>query len=197
MTLSTETGTTMIATQTNTMHPFEKSGLGKAPFRFVGHERKVGPIQVGFMTIGAPGQPMGTCDHCGTGIADCYSVVSSDGNRFVVGSDCIEKLYGSKNRKSSDLARDPVYRAFKAEKNKIASARRHEREAVKIAAGKAWADQHEAELRAIPNIHRDGESRWDQYQWFMRCAGNKGKLDILDKLQQIVAKYASEAANNL
>src|SRR5689334_12559868 len=83
-------------------HPFEKAGLGVAPFQCIGHQRRVGPIPgPGGTEIGAPGQPMGTCDYCGTGIADCYVIRSSNGETFIVGSDCVArvgaedpKLYG-------------------------------------------------------------------------------------------------------
>lgn len=75
------------------VHKFEESGLGLAPFRYVGFERKVGPIDLGNgISCGAPGQPMGTCDYCGTGIGNLYHVVSADGKRFVVGSDCVDKV---------------------------------------------------------------------------------------------------------
>ena len=170
-----------------TLHPFEEAGLGKAPFKFVGHERRVGPIDLGEgRSVGAPGQPMGTCDHCGMGIADCYHVESSDGKRFVVGCQCIEKLYNSKNRTTRDLHRDPAYREFKKEKNRIATARRHAREKQKIAEGKEWAEAHEAELKKLPNPNREGESRWDQYIWFMKNAGNAGCIRLLKRLKELV-----------
>lgn len=70
----------------NVLHPFEKSGLGTAPFRCVGHERRV-------VKIGDTIRASGTCDHCGTGIADCFVILSSDGKRFVVGSSCVAKTY--------------------------------------------------------------------------------------------------------
>ena len=37
----------MIATSAVGSHPFERAGLGKAPFRLVGVERRVGPINLG------------------------------------------------------------------------------------------------------------------------------------------------------
>ena len=72
-------------------HAFEKAGLGLAPFRFVGMEVKVGPIVTGMMSVGAPGQPMGCCQYCSTGIKYCYWVKSADGKTFYVGSECIRK----------------------------------------------------------------------------------------------------------
>lgn len=68
-----------------TIHTFEQAGLGKAPFRFVGMFEKRGPIPCPDGTmIGAPGQPMGTCDFCGNGIAQCCQIESADGKIFVV-----------------------------------------------------------------------------------------------------------------
>jgi hypothetical protein len=70
-----------------TMHPFEKAGLGKAPFRFAGmtkHSYQACP--------GAPVQPGGSCDYCGTGIMYEYWVSGVDGSNFKVGCDCIIKL---------------------------------------------------------------------------------------------------------
>jgi hypothetical protein len=75
-------------------HPFEKAGLGSAPFRCVGMHVEVGPIQRGSMSIGAPGQPMGTCDFCGNGIKYVYDIVSSNGNDFGVGCECVLKTDG-------------------------------------------------------------------------------------------------------
>lgn len=76
------------------LHPFERSHLGLAPFRCVGHERRVIVHGIGPTAVV---QPAGTCDHCGTGIADCYVILSSDGKRFVVGSSCVEKTYKEVN----------------------------------------------------------------------------------------------------
>lgn len=74
------------------LHRFEAAGLGKAPFRCVGVERRVGPINLGNgLEVGAPGQPMGCCDYCGQGIAECYAIVSADGREFIVGCDCVSK----------------------------------------------------------------------------------------------------------
>lgn len=93
----------MNANETNTvaLHPWEVAGLGKPPYKFVGIEHKIGPIRPidpktgqwdGMTEYGAPGQPMGSCQACGQGIAWCCWILSSDGKRFYVGSDCVEKV---------------------------------------------------------------------------------------------------------
>lgn len=94
------------------MHPFEASGLGIAPFRCIGVTQRVGPIRSEIAAgvwaeIGSPGQAMGTCKHCGTGIKDCYVIQSADGQTFEVGSSCVEKTSKEYASKASDvLSRD-------------------------------------------------------------------------------------------
>lgn len=70
------------------VHPWERLALGKAPFRVVGFDvRKHQPCPE------APAQPGATCDACGTGIMNVYTIASADGRRFVVGCDCVAKTY--------------------------------------------------------------------------------------------------------
>jgi len=77
-----------------TNHPWEAAGLGNHPYRVVGIETRVGPIHLpNGMMIGAPGQPMGTCDYCGQGIKEVYKIRAADGKRFEVGCDCVRRAY--------------------------------------------------------------------------------------------------------
>lgn len=170
----------------NDLHPFEAVGLGLAPFRYVGMEEKVGPITLdNGVQVGSPGQPMGTCDYCGQGIAYCVGVESADGKRFVIGMDCAEKLYRDSNRTSTATARDPIYQAIardrKAHQRKI----RHAREAKKIAEGKQWCDAHREQLAALPhpNQHRAaaGDSFADYLDWMFRMAGTSGTLSAIHR----------------
>jgi hypothetical protein len=66
------------------VHPFERAGLGKAPFRCTGMEKRTYQA-----CPDAPIQPGASCDFCGTGIMYTYMIVSSDGRNFVVGCDCV------------------------------------------------------------------------------------------------------------
>lgn len=70
------------------VHPFERAGLGMAPFRFVGHF--VSKYQA---CPGAPIQPGSSCDYCGTGIMDVFRIRSTDGKEFKVGCDCVRRTY--------------------------------------------------------------------------------------------------------
>lgn len=68
------------------VHPFERVGLGRAPFRCVGYQEIV------FQAYpGAPTQAGGSCDACGTGIRHAFLIKSADGRSFKVGCDCVEK----------------------------------------------------------------------------------------------------------
>lgn len=68
------------------LHLFERAGLGKAPFRVVGF------AELKFKAFAdAPTQCGGSCDYCGTGIIDAFYIQGSDGRKFKVGSNCVEK----------------------------------------------------------------------------------------------------------
>jgi hypothetical protein len=75
--------------QTETVHKFERAGLGKAPFRLVGMTREIYQAVPG--DPNCPIQPGTSCDYCGQGIIDTYWIRSSDGRRFKVGCDCVAK----------------------------------------------------------------------------------------------------------
>ena len=70
----------------STVHPFELAGLGKAPFQYVGFEHRT--FQA---SPDAPVQCGGSCQYCGTGITNFFFIESSDGKKFHVGCDCVEK----------------------------------------------------------------------------------------------------------
>jgi hypothetical protein len=106
------------------VHPWTAAGLGRAPFTFVGYHEARGPIRQTLpdgivVEVGAPGQPMGVCDACGTGIAHCYRVCSADGQTSVVGCDCIDRLDGSLRREA--LAARRSYGNAKRAESRIAA----------------------------------------------------------------------------
>lgn len=72
----------------NRIHPFERAGFGHAPYRCTGSDRRVY-----YAAPDAPAQPGASCNYCGTGIMDVYHVVSADGCSFVVGSDCVRRVW--------------------------------------------------------------------------------------------------------
>jgi hypothetical protein len=75
-----------------TIHMFEKAGLGRAPYTFIGCEKRIGPLALpSGVSIGGFGQPLGCCQFCATGIIYLFWLESADKKKFYVGSDCILK----------------------------------------------------------------------------------------------------------
>ena len=62
------------------VHPWERSGFGRAPFEVTG-----------FSESERDGKASATCDVCGTGIRNVCHIRSADGRSFKVGSDCVRK----------------------------------------------------------------------------------------------------------
>jgi hypothetical protein len=80
--------TDMNATTTTTtelIHPFERAGLGKAPFTCLGVAENKFDLGNGHT------KPGGCCRFCYTGILYEYLIISSDNKRFVVGCECVKK----------------------------------------------------------------------------------------------------------
>lgn len=71
------------------LHPFERAGLGRAPFRCTAVRTNW------FEMPGFGRKPGGCCDYCYTGILYEYVIESSDGKAFVVGSDCVRRTGAS------------------------------------------------------------------------------------------------------
>jgi hypothetical protein len=123
---------------TATTHPFEKAGLGYAPFRCVGCRENW------FEMPGFGRKPGGTCDYCGTGILYEFVIKSADGKSFVVGCDCVRKTGG--NVADFDHIRLQNARERRAQK---ASARRATRQA-----------QWEAERQARQAERQESATAW-------------------------------------
>jgi hypothetical protein len=67
------------------VHPFEKAGLGQAPFRCVGMVENV------FMLPDGNSKAGGFCDYCYTGIRYEFHIESADQKKFKVGCDCVRR----------------------------------------------------------------------------------------------------------
>lgn len=166
-----------------TIHPFEAAGLGHAPFRFVAVEHRVGPINLGGgHFVGAPGQPMGTCDYCGTGIADCCIIRSADGKQFIVGSTCVAKVESKGSRLLTETQR--AVREMK----KVAQAEKDTARIVKTRA-LLTSDAVRAALVARPHINAHmagkGLTLLDWAEWMLVNAGTSGRLDVCRVVEKV------------
>lgn len=86
------------------LHPFERSGLGLAPFRWVSvislpdnALAEANPsahnlaLAQAFQQARSLGVTLGSCQHCGMGLNHHGVIEDAEGTRFVVGLDCVAK----------------------------------------------------------------------------------------------------------
>jgi len=165
------------------VHVFEKAGLGVAPFKFIGIERRVGPIRYAgengtTIEVGAPGQPMGVCDYCGQGIAECCIIRDSAGKTFVVGNDCVAKTGDSGLRKQMAPAlKEMRYQAALRKATKV----RAQLETLLQSAATRDA------LRVLPHPYGLKErSALDWAEWMIKNAGNAGRERVLKFVRKTV-----------
>lgn len=141
-------------------HIFEAAGLGRAPFRVVGHDRLVCAA-----AAGGPARPGGSCDYCGTAIVDAYLISSADGARFKVGSDCVEK--------TGD-------RGMRLAVRRLARERDATRADERIEAARARIQEVAGTLRSQPHPRAwaaaRGLTRLDWAEWMLENAGRAGRL---------------------
>lgn len=162
------------------IHPFEEAGLGKAPFECVGVVRKIGPLQVGPDSFaGAPGQPMGTCAYCFTGIAECCQIKSADGQSFEVGNVCVGKTDDGRLMYNTRLA-----------VQKHRGEHRRQRETERIDAAKklledpAIWDALKGQPHPIDYMAARGLMLFDWARWMMENAGRAGQMRVARVLEK-------------
>lgn len=168
----------------STVHPWERAGLGKAPFAYLGVSESRGPIRIqntdGTETIiGSEGQPMGSCAYCLQGIAECHHVRSSDGKKFTVGCDCIRRVYGDDRAplraKAEAASRKLRNKAAKARRDAKATSVQGELEAL-------LADEAtRAKLAALPGPKRG--TLLERAEWFLHHAGAAGRARMLTEIK--------------
>ncbi len=129
--------------ESHTVHPWEKAGLGKAPYRYLGCAYDVGPHRfIGKdgleWTVGYEGQPMGCCAYCLQGIAECHKIRSADGKEFTVGCDCVARIHADG---------EPLLTEVERASRKLRNAKSRKRAAAK---GKSVAEELDALLADSP-----------------------------------------------
>jgi hypothetical protein len=174
-------------------HPFERAGLGVAPFRCVGVEYRVGPIKYidpkfpgVTCEVGAPGQPMGTCAYCSQGIAECCIIRDANGKEFIVGNVCVGKA--AKESNDSPLERD---------RRKMVLAAKHDRE--RTASDELnWRLANDSDLRTAlngmphPMGFKDRKTGipltlLDWALWMMSNSGAAGRTRVRKALGKVVS----------
>lgn len=151
---------------TDTIHKFQRVGLGDAPFRVVGFTEIVYQA-----CPGAPVQAGGSCAYCGTGIRYAAKILSADGKRFVVGMDCVNKT-GDAGLVSA-VKRTPEYKKHKADLRAAKDAR------VK------------AEIATLLEKLRDNYSLAPRLEYVvnvLRMCGAAGRVRYLKQLRELDAE---------
>jgi hypothetical protein len=163
------------------IHPFEKAGLGKAPFRYIGQVHQ--QISYGQAVIGHIGgvpvttKPGGTCDACGTYIIDMFRIVSADGQKSVVGCDCILKVVqGHSVKEQTQFEAD--LKALK--KAKAASDKKKVKDQARVQAAMERLQFVRGSLAEQPHpskyLASQGKTRLDYVRWMFDNAGLSGRV---------------------
>lgn len=158
------TNTTASETTAPKVHVFEKAGLGVAPFKCIGFQHKYY-----IACHGAPMQPGGSCDYCGTGIYNIFTILSSDGKTFVVGCDCVLKTGDAGLRRTVDAHM---------------KAAQHDRDDARIEAAQSLLKDERviAAFTAAPHPMdwraRQGAKLMDYATWMFENAGRSGKIKV-------------------
>lgn len=171
----------------STIHPWEAAGLGKAPFRWLGVSRKVGPVRTVLadgttLEQGAPGQPMGSCAFCGMGIAECHEIKGACGALFIVGCDCVRRVYAA-----GDRVLTQAETASRKLRNEAARARAAcKAEQVEAELTRLLADEPtRARLAALPGP--EFGTMLEHADWMARRAGATGRAKVLQTVQAALA----------
>lgn len=169
----------------STQHLFERQGFGPGPYRLVGHNPEC-TVQSKARAAGAdlglwpgPDQAAGTCDSCGQGISDVYTLRSSSGVEFDVGSTCVEKA----SRSSGGL--DPVVKTIRRNKAKAAKAR----ESMRISSMRERLDSDGALIAALRDIEHPrfaGQTMLDSVLWMFDHAGHAGQIKTVRQIEKLV-----------
>jgi hypothetical protein len=166
-----------------TQHPFEKAGLGKAPFRYVGIDAQdlmygqaiLNRAEYEKTGIAVTTKPGGSCAYCGNYIVNMYNVLSSDGRKFHVGSECVNK---TNDAKLIDGARK--------DKNAMLTKRRQTKAKTSKADAQSWYDSPAIVAWLVSQAHPSafyagqGKTLRDYYDFILRACGD--------------AKYAQKVA---
>lgn len=160
------------------MHAFERAGLGKAPFRFIGASDNVIVYPDGSQKAG------GSCDYCGTGIRTECQVKSADGRIFKVGCNCIEKVGDAGLLKAYKTS--PEYRAHQ---NKL----KRERDAIVLSELKTTIVVCHKQLAAMPHPMGFTDRKTgialtalDWANWMLENCGASGRKSVLKRLNAML-----------
>jgi hypothetical protein len=174
----------------SSVHVFEAAGLGKAPFKLgaivdtaAGKDAQglvlVGYTPEGFAIHTTPG---GTCAYCGHAIIVLCKIVSADGQRFHVGTDCVNKTGDAGMEK-----RVATFASARASKQRKALAAAKKADLATLLADETVC----ATLAAMPHPlawrAAQGDTLLGWAQWMAAHSGAAGKAKTLKAVKAALA----------
>ena len=167
----------------NAVHPWERCGLGVAPYRCVGSA-----VVTYQACHGAPVQPGSSCDYCGQGIMNVYSVQAACKSVFKVGCDCVRKTCSEK-----EGVRTAIETADRKHRNALAKVSRDKRDASAKDALASLRAEHEFALAAMPHPRATTQD-WakdktalDWLDFMLGCCGAAGRAKLLKEARALLA----------
>lgn len=163
------------------MHPWERAGLGKAPFRFVGSH--VSLFQAVPGDPNCPVKPGSSCDYCAQAISLVCVIRDANGREFKVGCDCVKRLGEKKLSARADKARlehERSQRKARAEASRCELAEMLNDPAVVAVIGK------------VPHPHAEhadrGETLLGWARWMSTWAGASGRQRAVSAIRKATGK---------
>lgn len=172
----------------NQIHPFERAGLGHAPFRSAGYAQAIFKPHPD-----APARAGTSCDYCGTAIMDVFFVRSADGRKFKVGSDCIRKVFRDFDATIPADFREEFLRVER-EKREVKRVAAHERLMARVARVSEILDAHPWLFTSKPHPNAyyasQGKTLRDYYEFMLKNGGATGRTDVCRAVEKEDARAA-------
>lgn len=174
---------------TSAIHPFERAGLGKGPFRCTGsYESKYQACH------GAPIQPGTSCDYCGQGIMTAFKIRSADGKQFKVGCDCVAKTY--RECAKTDMERDA--RKVVDAVNRIKTAAANKRKDEVIAEALATFEANREALAGMTLCDgRSDRNALERLEWMFANAGRTGKIKAAKQMNELLERHRAAVNDDI
>lgn len=157
-----------------TLHPFELSGMGRAPFKCVGvysfpspslAEQNPAAYQAAIQAM-PRGYRCGTCHHCGMALMNNYLIESADGVKSSVGCECVYKTNDPRSAVVTEVKREQL----RMERQKRAEKRAAQRKAAAL----KWEQDHPEQVAA-----RAEEKRlWQEAKTARENAANAERIRV-------------------
>lgn len=163
-----------------TIHCFEKAGLGKAPFRYVGvqfQDMRYGERVVNVGGVECTTHAGGTCEYCGHYIVNMFVIESADGNRFHVGCDCLAKVgeKGLKRQADRDIREAARKRLAASNEERVANAIKRLPQVADILAGKPHPNEYHAS---------QGKTLLDWCNWVIQNTNGLPAAKVIERTER-------------